>query len=123
MTLTARPATRADIARWHPEATSSFRAWVAEVDDEPAGIIGLSLTRPAATLFSVAEEPLWPHLKSLTVLRLIKAAQSACRDCRLPIYALVDPDEGYQLTAPKILSRLGFNEVGEHDGSIIWRFA
>ena len=120
--LTARPATRADIERWHPEASCSFRAWVCEVDGMPAGIIGLSLDRPAATLFSVTEEALVPHLRSLTVLRLIKQAQAACSDCRLPIFALVDPSEGYADTAPVILTRLGFSEVGEHDGSIIWRF-
>ena len=123
MTLTARPATRADIARWHPEATASFRAWVAEIDGVPSGIIGLSLTRPSATLFSVVEEPLRPHLKSLTVLRLIKAAQAACSETCLSVYALVDPDEGHTLTAPPILARLGFTRVGEYDGSDLWRLA
>lgn len=121
MKLTARPATRADIARWHPEASCSFRAWVCEVDGMPAGIIGVSLARPAATLFSVAEPELRPFLKSMTVLRLIKQAQSACLATRLPVFALVDPDEGYAATAPAILTRLGFEEAGEADGSIIWR--
>lgn len=122
MTLHTRAATRADIARWYPEAGCSFRAWVCEVNDEPAGIIGLSLTRPQATLFSVVEEPLKPHLRSLAVLRLIKLAQEMCRESRAPVFALVDPDEGHDDTAPAILTRLGFEEVGGHEGSRIWRF-
>ena len=122
MMLNTRPATRADIARWHPQASCSFRAWVCEVEGEAAGIIGVSLDRPA-TLFSVVEEPLKPHLRTLTVLRLIKQAQDVCRQSRVPVFALVDAQEGYAETAPAILSRLGFEEVGECDGSRIWRFA
>ena len=123
MTLTARPATRADILCWHPEASCSFRAWVCELDGEPAGIIGLSLARPTPTLFSVVEPELKPFLRSITVLKLIKQAQAAVTESRLPVFALVDPKEGYAATAPAMLTRLGFEQVGEHDGSAIWRFA
>ena len=58
----------------------------------------------------------------MTVLRLIKAAQAMCRESRLPVFALVDPEEGFADTAPAMLARLGFEEVGEHEGSAIWRF-
>lgn len=123
MKLTTRPATRADIERWYPDASCSFRAWVCEVEAEPAGIIGVSLARPAATLFSTFDPPLQPWLRSMTVLRLIKQAQAACRESRLPVFALVDPDEGHEKTAPAMLARLGFEQVGEHENCAIWRFA
>ena len=123
MRLTARPATRADILRWHPEASCSFKAWVCEVNDEPAGIIGVGLSRPVATLFSAFEDSLKPHLKSMAVLRLIKRAQAICRESRLPVFALVDPEEGFADTAPIMLARLGFEQVGEHENCTVWRFA
>lgn len=120
MSLHARPATRADIAQWYPETTCSFRAWVCEIDDEPKGIIGISLARPIATLFSTFDEELRPHLRSLTVMRLIKNAQAACRETALPVFAVASPEEA---TAPGILSRLGFEPFGEVDGDHVWRLS
>lgn len=95
---------------------------VCEVDGEAAGIIGLSLTRPYATLFSAFDEKLRPHLKSLTVLRLIRWAGDLCGQSCAPVMALVDPDEGHQATAPKMLRRLGFEHVDTIGGDQVWRY-
>lgn len=117
MTIVVRPATKADVEKWHPEATCSFRAWVAEIDGEAAGIIGLSLSRPVATLFSAFDETLRPHLTSIAVLRQIKRAEAACRETRLKVAALCSPDEP---TAPVILARMGFEPWGVVDGDDVW---
>lgn len=115
--LRARAATKADIERYYPDVSCSFRAWVCEIDGEPKGIIGVSLARPIATLFSTFEEDLRPHLRSLTILRLIKAAERACNDTPLPVFAVAAPEEP---TAPDILTRLGFTPFGEIDGDNVW---
>lgn len=112
MRLHARAATAADVRHFYPEQRCSFRAWVCEVDGEPAGIIGLALTRPMACMFSTFDERLKPHLKCLTVLRLIKRAEAAVKASRVPVLALAEPG---MATAPAILERLGFVHVGSFD--------
>lgn len=108
--LQARAATSADIKAFYPEMTSSFRAWVCEVDGEVQGIIGLALIRPATGLFSSFREPLRPHLKSLTVLRLIKRVEAAMKASRAPVLAVAEPGVD---TAPAILKRLGLEYAGK----------
>lgn len=113
MTLTSRPATAADISTFYPEMTSSFRAWVAEIDGEPQGIIGIALLRPIACMFSSFNEVLRPYLRHPTILRLIKKAQAAVKAMSVPVGAAVEPGEPL---SPKILSRLGFRPAGELSG-------
>jgi hypothetical protein len=115
--IVARPATREDVQKFYPGETCSFKAWVAEMDDEPRGIIGLALTRPQACMFSAFEPEFRPHLKSLTVLRLIKKAERAVKDSRTPVVALAQADEP---TAPIILKRLGFKPMTTTDDGEIW---
>jgi hypothetical protein len=115
MRLVSRPATAADVREFYPDWKCSFRAWVCELDGQVQGIIGVALLRPVACLFSAFKEPLRPFLKSLTVLRLIKAVQALVAASRVPVVALAEPGEP---TAPDILTRLGFaylltNEDGE----------
>lgn len=119
MKLVPRSATTADVNRWHPGVTASFRAWVCEVDGEPEGIIGFALTRPFACMFSAFTETLKPHLRSLTVLRIIKRAEAALGQITLPVLAIAQDD---QPTAPQILQRLGFVPVGEFDGAQIYQW-
>lgn len=107
--LHGRAATAADVKAFYPEMTSSFRAWVCELDGEVQGIIGLALLRPVACMFSTFREPLRPHLRSLTVLRLIKRAEAAVKASRVPVWAVAEPDEP---TAPGMLKRLGFEYLG-----------
>jgi hypothetical protein len=115
--LNPRPATEADVKAFYPEMTSSFRAWVCEMDGKPEGIIGIALLRPVACMFSKFNEPLRPHLKSLTVLRLIKTAQAAVMASLVPVWAAAEPGED---TAPGILKRLGFEYRGNVAGDEIY---
>ena len=112
-------ATRVDIDRFYPDITSSFRAWVVEIDGEAVGIIGLALTRPYACLFSTAEEPLKPFLKSMKILKLIKKVELLFKSRGIPVMAIAEPGLA---TAPKILKRLGFEEFGEigDDDIYVW---
>lgn len=114
--LKARAATAADVRDFYPEMTSSFRAWVCEMDGEVQGIIGIALLRPVACMFSAFREPLQPHLRSLTVLRLIKRAEAAVKASRVPVLAIAEPG---MPTAPGMLERLGFEYLGlDNDNEI-----
>lgn len=115
--IKGRPATAADIAIFYPDMTSSFRAWVAELDGEPQGIIGIALLSPVACMFSSFREVLRPYLRHPTILRLIKKAQAAVRAMSAPVAAAVEPDEPL---SPKILARLGFRPAGELSGYEIY---
>lgn len=117
--LKARPATAADVKLFYPEITASFRAWACDIDGEPQGIIGLALTRPAACMFSTFEEPLRPHLKSLTVLRLIKRAEMTVKASLVPVLAIAEPNEP---AAAGMLERLGFEHLGRFDDDEIYRY-
>lgn len=120
MTLTARPATAADIAGLHPGAQGvSYRAWVCELDGEKAGVVGLALTRPRACLFCWTDERLRPHLKSPTVLRLLKKAEAAFKTRGLSVYAIREKSEP---KAAAMLTRLGFEPFGEVDGEEVWGY-
>ena len=117
--LTVRPATIADIRSFYPEWTASFRAWVAELDGEVQGIIGLCLLRPVAFAFSQFREPLRPYLKHPAILRLIKRAQAAYAASIVPVTAVPDPNED---AAPRTLTRLGFRYIGKIDGEKVYQF-
>lgn len=113
--LVVRPATRADLNIFYPELTCSFKAWVADLDSKPVGIVGVALARPFASMFSCFDESLRPYLKTPAVLRAIKKAHLAVIETRLPVHALAEATEA---TAPGLLKRLGFepyelNEAGE----------
>ncbi len=121
MTLTARPATAADIKGLHPGAEGvSYRAWAVDLDGEAAGVVGLALTRPRACLFCWTDEKLRPHLKSPTVLRLLKKTEAVFKSRGLPVYAIREKDEP---KAEAILMRLGFEYVGEHDGEAVYEWS
>lgn len=115
--MTIRAATSGDIATFYPDITSSFRAWVAEIDGEVQGIIGLALTRPYACIFSAVNEPLRPLLKSMAILKLIKKVESLFKTRGLPVMAIAEPD---LMTAPVILERLGFEYLEQVDGDAVY---
>lgn len=112
MNLATRAATPEDVKHFYPEMACSFRAWVCELDGEVQGIVGVALTRPVASMFSVFREPLRPYLRHQAILRSIKRAQAAVKASRVPVLALAEPGEP---TAPGILKRLGFEYVGAFD--------
>lgn len=117
--LVSRPATAADVAKWHPEYSCSYRAWTVELDGEPRGIIGLALTRPVACLFSAFDEELRPHLRSMTIWRLVKKVQALIEGRGLPVFAIAQDDEP---EAARNLERLGFVFMIEADGDRVFRW-
>jgi hypothetical protein len=117
--LEGRPARAADVAQFYPDITCSFRAWVAELDGEPKGIIGVALLSPIACMFSAFAPELRPHLKRPAVLRLIKKAEGAVKASPVPVWAVAQEDEP---TAPGVLERLGFIHLGEMDGDTIYEW-
>lgn len=119
MKLATRPATKADIMAMYPEHSSSFRAWVVELEGSPKGVIGIALYRPAACLFSAFDEELRPHLRRPAVLRLIKQVGMIVKKSRLPVMAIADESEP---TSPKILKRLGFEYIAEVDGDAVYQY-
>jgi hypothetical protein len=110
--LSVRPARQSDLPDCHPQGTS-YMAWAVDFEGEPAGVIGLALTRPRACLFCTFDERLRPHLKSLTILRLVKKVEAAFKGRGLPVYAIREKDEP---KASAMLKRLGFEPAGELDG-------
>ncbi len=119
MRLVSRPATPDDVRHYYPDITSSFRAWVCEMDGERRGIIGLALTRPVACMFSTFDEELRPYLKSLTILRLIKQTEAAMKAGKVPVRAIA---EALEPTAPAILRRIGMAYIGTHENDDIFEW-
>lgn len=119
MTIRGRAATAEDIEQFYPGTTTSFRAWVCEIDGKVEGFIGLALVHPVACLVSTFREALRPYLKHPAVLRLIKKAQAAVGACQAPVAAAAEPGEP---GAPGILTRLGFEHVGNVMGDEIYLF-
>lgn len=115
--MRVRAATRRDVDFFYPDISSSFRAWVVEIEGKPQGIIGLALSRPYACLFSTVNEPLKPFLRSMKILKLIKKVETLFKARRLPVLAVA---EHGMPTAPKILKRLGFEFLSEIDGDQIY---
>ena len=81
-------------------------------NDEPVGIMGVSRAS-VMHLFSEFRPELSDRLRSITVLRAIKAAQGILERCRTTVYAVADHSEG-----ARMLKRLGFVE---RDGVFQWR--
>lgn len=118
--IVARAATAADVREFYPEFTCSFRAWVAELDGKVEGIIGVALTRPFACMFSAFREALRPHLKSLSILRLIKKAEAAVHASKVPVLAIAEPKEP---TSKGMLGRLGFEYLDTIDGDVVFEWS
>lgn len=97
-----RFATGADLDRFYgarPEQTGRVIAILQ--DDEPVTLFGLVYCGDHAMAFSDVKPEFAPCLKSMTVLRAIKAAQTMFDACLLPVFALKTTNNG-------ILPRLGF---------------
>ncbi len=116
--MTTRPAKEVDVVGLH-DCTASYRAWACELDGELVGVVGLALTRPRACLFCWFDEKLRPYLRSLSVLRLLKKAETMITERALPVYAIRQADEP---KAAEILERLGFRQMGEIDDDDVWEF-
>lgn len=106
-------ATAADIDSFYGERPRyNLRAITIRMDGQPVAIIGMIDERFRMRAFSEYRPELEPYLKSMTVLRAVKAAQHMFASCSKPIVAV---REG----CPKILERVGFEQV--QDDVYAWR--
>ena len=103
--ISYRFATAADIDAYYGERPDqTIKALVVLMDEVPMGIVGLELQRDRAVAFSEFNPELEPHLKSMPVLRAIKAAQALYRASPVPVIV-------QNTSNPKLLERLGFIEI------------
>lgn len=103
--ISHRFATAADIDKYYGERPAkSIKAIVVLMDDEPAAVIGLEFCRDRFIAFSEFKPELEPHLKTMPVLRAVKAAQRMILDAPLPVLVC-------NTTNPPLLERLGFTEI------------
>jgi len=114
--LVARPATAEDVRKVYSE-TCSFKARAVDLDGQLAGVIGMTLTRPARGIFCWFSEELRPHLKCLTILRLLKWLEGEIKASPLPVFAIRERGEK---RAPHILKRLGFRFWDRIDGEAVY---
>lgn len=103
--LTWGYATAADIDSYYEgRPRETLRAVVIRMDGVTVGIIGLAKEVDRDRAFSEFKPVLCEHLKSMVVLRAIKAFMKMVESSRIPIYAI---SEG-----TGVLDRLGFRHVG-----------
>lgn len=99
-----RYASTADVEKYYGELPpQTIRAVVVLLDDEPVGIAGLSYDGDRYTAFSEYKPELEPHLKSMTVLRAVKAVQRMVKTANLPVIVVNSSNPG-------LLERIGFRE-------------
>lgn len=91
---------------YHTRPYETLRALVITLDGKPAAIIGLAKEPDRERAFSEYLPELQPYLKSMPVLRAIKAFMGWVKASPVPVYAL---SEG-----TGILERLGFTHIEEN---------
>ena len=102
-----RYATAKDIAVVHRGAVQpTLRAVVITLDDDPVGTIGVSREYGIGKYFSDYMDELRPHMKSITVMRAIKASMEFVKNYPGPVYSVAQHKEGARL-----LTRLGFSHI------------
>ncbi|MGE4077403.1 MAG: hypothetical protein AB7F22_17745 [Reyranella sp.] len=87
------------------ETTRSFVVWL---DGQPAGVIGVAISRGYATLFSDISPALEPHLRSMPVMRAVRAAITMAKRTGLTLMAFAE-----QCGGEAILQREGFEADSE----------
>lgn len=90
-----------------------MRADVAIIDDEVVGVIGLAREKDYGRFFSDFSPRLHPHLRSITILRAIKASMRFVDAYQGPVVAEAEHDKGR-----RILERLGFAHA--HGAFYVW---
>jgi hypothetical protein len=115
--LVCRNASTRDIVEFYGKLPrETMYAMVATLDDVPVGIMGIARDGWAYRLFSESKPALEPYLRSVTLLRGVKAALRLLDDREVPVYAVAQDDEGERL-----LKLFGFVK-DEIQGDTFWRF-
>jgi hypothetical protein len=87
-----------------------MRAIVAEMEGLVVGFIGVTREQGYGKLFVDFKPELQPYLRSITIMRAVKAAMKFADDYRGPIVAVAEHGE-----ACRILNRLGWTHL---DGDV-----
>ena len=91
----------------------TLRVITVTLDSKPVGIIGVSREGGIGKYFSEYKDELKPYLRSITVMRAIKASMEFVKEYPGPVYAMAGHKEG-----ARILTRLGFTHV--HGDLFAW---
>jgi hypothetical protein len=83
-----------------------MRAIAVEMDGEVAAIVGVVREGPVGKYFTDISPELQPHLRSITILRAIKASMELVKQYRGPVLAIAESVEGCMT-----LNRLGFTHL------------
>jgi hypothetical protein len=111
--LTWSVAAASDIDRYYGERPApTMKAIVIKRGGQPVAIIGMFIDGPRMRAFSEYVPEFEPHLRSMTALRAIKAAQKMFNECRRQVIAVKGSDT-------MILERVGF--VPLTDEVYTWR--
>ncbi len=105
--ISTRRATQRDLETYYggPPA-GSMRAYVAIMDGELVGVVGVVRERTYGKYFCDIRPELQPHLRSITIMRAVKASLRFADEYRGPLIAVADDAESCRL-----LNRLGFTHI------------
>jgi hypothetical protein len=87
-----------------------MRANIAIMDGEIVGVVGVVRERQCGKYFCDFKPELQPHLRSITIMRAIRASLRFCDEYRGPLVAIAADAESCRL-----LNRLGFTHI---DGAL-----
>lgn len=103
---TCRNAVASDIEAFYGEPQhNTIRAIVVE-RDEILGVIGVAREGEFGKFFCDFKEELTPYLKSITIMRVLKAGMKIVAEYKGPVIAVAEHAEGCRM-----LFRLGFTHV------------
>ena len=106
-TLEVRLATSQDIEDYYGEPPKgTLRAYVALLDGQVAGFIGIVREQAVGKLFCDFKPELQPYLQSITIMRAVKASMKFAEQYKGPIVAIAEHAEGC-----RILHRLGWTHL------------
>lgn len=107
--LTSEPASAAALVEFYGELPAvTTKSWVVKMDGRTVGVVGAAIESGHATLFSDVAPDLEPHLRSMTVLRAVRAGINIAKATGLPVLAYIEQEGG-----AKILEREGFVDHDE----------
>ena len=89
-----------------------MRAYVALVDGEVCGIVGVSREGGIGKFFADFNDKIEPYIASVAVMRIVKKSLKFCDAYKGPVISIAEHAEGC-----RILGRLGFTHMdGEYYG-------
>lgn len=83
-----------------------MKAYSALIDGRVVGVLGVVREGPIGKFFCDISPELQPHLRSITIMRAIKASMEIVKDYKGPVISVAEHAEGCRL-----LNRLGFTHL------------